>query len=138
VFSPRPLREFELVLIAVQDIIEPSSLASAFFNRISGHQTDTVVAVKHTVLAIAWLGINQTVGSSIHVIQLHSQSPPKLEPSVQQHLERPKRFWFGPDLSKLILLRTRIENHLRAFERVEFKDKTNSPFTVYVMIYYLI
>ncbi|OBZ79709.1 E2/E3 hybrid ubiquitin-protein ligase UBE2O [Grifola frondosa] len=73
---------------------------------------DTVVAVKHTVLAVAWLAINQT-----------------LTPEEAQTRSRPPRFWYGPDLGKLTMLRRRAEQALRMWDRVILKDQVGLPIT---------
>ncbi|KAL6309869.1 hypothetical protein BKA93DRAFT_814242 [Sparassis latifolia] len=75
-------------------------------------QTDTVVAVKRTVLAIAWLAINQS-----------------LDPADAQLRLRPPRFWHGADLSKLTLVRRRAEQALRVGDRVILKDAAGLPVT---------
>jgi len=73
---------------------------------------DTVVAVKRTVLAIAWLAINQS-----------------LEPLDAQRRLRPARFWYGPELAKLTLVRRRAEQAIRVGDRVNLRDPTGAPVT---------
>ncbi|KZT05999.1 uncharacterized protein LAESUDRAFT_759881 [Laetiporus sulphureus 93-53] len=73
---------------------------------------DTVVSVKRTVLAIAWLAINQS-----------------LDPVEATTRLRPSRFWHGPDLAKLILVRRRAEEALRVGDRVMLKNPVGVPHT---------
>ncbi|KAI0734484.1 hypothetical protein C8Q72DRAFT_880146 [Fomitopsis betulina] len=73
---------------------------------------DTVVAVRRTVLAIAWLAINQS-----------------LDPKEAQTRLRPARFWSGPSLSQLTLVRRRAEQAIRVGDRVVLKDSTGVPVT---------
>ncbi|KAI0041793.1 hypothetical protein FA95DRAFT_1584625 [Auriscalpium vulgare] len=79
--------------------------------RSPGH-VDTVVEVKHSVLAISWLAINQS-----------------LPPEVASTVLRPDRFWFGPSLAKLKIVRSRAEWMMRAGDKVVLKDSTGLPFT---------
>ncbi|KAI0932058.1 hypothetical protein AcW2_000786 [Taiwanofungus camphoratus] len=73
---------------------------------------DTVVAVRRTVLAIAWLAINQS-----------------LSPAEAQSRLRPARFWHGQDLAKLTLVRRRAEQTFRVGDRVLPKDTIGLPVT---------
>ncbi|CAL1695554.1 unnamed protein product [Somion occarium] len=75
---------------------------------------DTVIAVKRTVLAIAWLAINQSLTSA--------------EAATRN---RPQRFWYGSDLSKLTLVRRRAEQAMRVGDRVLLKNPNQSPATVH-------
>ncbi|PSS37603.1 hypothetical protein PHLCEN_2v530 [Hermanssonia centrifuga] len=75
---------------------------------------DTVLNVKRTVLAVAWLAINQS-----------------LDPAEAAERPRPQRFWHGADLSKLTLVRRRAEQAMRVGDRVNLKDSENSPVTVH-------
>ncbi|KAH9899514.1 hypothetical protein C8Q73DRAFT_639825 [Cubamyces lactineus] len=72
-------------------------------NRPSDH--DTVIQVKHTVLAIAWLAINQS-----------------LSPEEAQSRPRPQRYWYGSDLGKLTTVTRRAEEAMRVGDRVRLKD----------------
>ncbi|KAI4523174.1 hypothetical protein K525DRAFT_222350 [Schizophyllum commune Loenen D] len=65
---------------------------------------DTVVAVRHTVYAIAWFGISQ-----------------KLDPREAEKRERPKKFWYGEDVAKLTVIRGVAERQLHVGERVFFR-----------------
>ncbi|KAI0695133.1 hypothetical protein BC835DRAFT_980174 [Cytidiella melzeri] len=67
--------------------------------------SDTVVHVKRTVLAVAWLAINQS-----------------LEPQEAALRLRPQRFWHGPELGKLTLVRRRAEQAMRVGDRVVLKN----------------
>ncbi|KAJ3783382.1 hypothetical protein GGU10DRAFT_361067 [Lentinula aff. detonsa] len=72
----------------------------------------TVIAVNHTVYAIAWLALNQT-----------------LDISIAESKERPQRFWYGPDIGKLTLVRTRLDFQMRIGEIVQLKDTAGYPLT---------
>ncbi|CCM05195.1 uncharacterized protein FIBRA_07404 [Fibroporia radiculosa] len=84
---------------------QPMSGVQTLFGFLIGNvrpgNQDTVVAVKRTVLAIAWLAINQSLDQTEAQLRL-----------------RPARFWHGPDLSKLTLVRRRAEQAIRMGDRV--------------------
>ncbi|KAI0775899.1 hypothetical protein BD413DRAFT_610617 [Trametes elegans] len=65
---------------------------------------DTVIQVKHTVLAVAWLAINQA-----------------LSPEEAQSKPRPQRYWYGADLGKLTTINRRAEEAMRVGDRVRLK-----------------
>ncbi|KAF9270048.1 hypothetical protein L218DRAFT_952243 [Marasmius fiardii PR-910] len=73
---------------------------------------ETVIAVKHTVYAIAWLALNQSLP--------HEQV---------QHRQRPQRFWYGKDLAKLTLVRCHADAQLKISDRINLKDTTGLPYT---------
>ncbi|KAF5375118.1 hypothetical protein D9758_000439 [Tetrapyrgos nigripes] len=73
---------------------------------------ETVIAVKHTVFAISWLAINQT-----------------LDAKEAQSRQRPQRFWYGQDISKLTLLQSRSDSQNRIGDRMNLKNSANMPFT---------
>ncbi|THH34055.1 hypothetical protein EUX98_g169 [Antrodiella citrinella] len=75
---------------------------------------DTVLSVRRTVLAIAWLAVNQT-----------------LSPEVASARQRPQRFWHGPDLAKLTLVRRRAEQTMRVGDRVLLKNAAEMPVSVH-------
>ncbi|KAF8222140.1 hypothetical protein L208DRAFT_1426440 [Tricholoma matsutake] len=79
-------------------------------NRPSG--VDTVIAVKHTVYAVVWLAVNQS-----------------LESSIAETKTRPQRFWFGEDIAKITLIRGRSELQMRVGDRIRPKDTTELPST---------
>ncbi|KAI0257678.1 hypothetical protein BJV78DRAFT_1164298 [Lactifluus subvellereus] len=98
------------------DIIPPPASVGNLFELFSrplrsGH-ADTVVDVKHSVLAISWLAINQS-----------------LQADVAQSISRPDRFWSGEDLAKLKLVRSRAEWMMRVGDKVILKDASSLPFT---------
>ncbi|KAL7282655.1 hypothetical protein ACG7TL_004128 [Trametes sanguinea] len=66
---------------------------------------DTVVSVKHTVIAVAWLAINQS-----------------LTPQEAEARPRPQRYWYGADLGKLTTVTRRAEEAMRVGDRVRLKD----------------
>ncbi|KAI0638530.1 hypothetical protein C8Q77DRAFT_1091600 [Trametes polyzona] len=72
---------------------------------------DTVISVKHTVLAVAWLAINQA-----------------LSPEEASARPRPQRFWYGSDLGKLTTITRRAEEAMRVGDRVKLKSG-NAPVT---------
>ncbi|THH13368.1 hypothetical protein EW146_g6839 [Bondarzewia mesenterica] len=76
--------------------------------------SDTVVGVKHSVLAISWLAINQT-----------------LPLAIAQSIQRPERFWHGPNLAKLQLVRKRAEQMIRVGDKLSLKDTAGLPFTLH-------
>ena len=74
---------------------------------------DVVVSVKHTVIAVSWMAINQSVSIQI-LLQTHVSllsRAPQLSPEESASCSRPERFWAGKDISKLILLRGLNECH---------------------------
>lgn len=81
------------------------SLVNFFLGNVRPSAQDTVIEVKRTVLAIAWLAINQS-----------------LDPAEAAQRPRPQRFWHGPDLGKLTLVRRRAEQSMRVGDRVVLKD----------------
>ncbi|KAH9837167.1 uncharacterized protein C8Q71DRAFT_757052 [Rhodofomes roseus] len=100
-----------------QDVLpQPMSGVQSLFGFLLGNvrpsNQDTVVAVKRTVLAIAWLAINQS-----------------LDPKEAQTRLRPARFWSGPLLSDLTLVRRRAEQAIRVGDRVVLRDSTGVPMT---------
>ncbi|KAH9855005.1 hypothetical protein C2E23DRAFT_875028 [Lenzites betulinus] len=72
---------------------------------------DTVISVKHTVLAVAWLAINQA-----------------LSPEDAASRERPQRYWHGADLGKLTVVARTAEEAMRVGDRVKLKTP-NGPIT---------
>ncbi|KAF8203179.1 hypothetical protein BJ912DRAFT_943109 [Pholiota molesta] len=74
--------------------------------------TETVIAVKHTIYAVAWLALNQS-----------------LDPNIAEDKQRPKRFWHGKDLADLTLIRGRSDLEMRVGDRVHLKDSTGLPYT---------
>ncbi|KAH8998837.1 hypothetical protein EDB86DRAFT_2910381 [Lactarius hatsudake] len=98
------------------DIIPPPATVGNLFGLFSrplrnGHSA-TVVDVKHSVLAISWLAINQSLSAE-----------------AAQRISRPERFWSGDNLAKLKLVRSRAEWMMRVGDKVILKDATNLPST---------
>ncbi|GLB35998.1 putative ubiquitin-conjugating enzyme family protein [Lyophyllum shimeji] len=73
---------------------------------------DTVIDVKHTVYAVAWLAVNQL-----------------LNPADAERKTRPPKFWYGNDVEKLTLIRGCQDVEMRVGDRVRLKDSTGAPFT---------
>jgi ubiquitin-conjugating enzyme E2 O len=95
------------------------------------NNVDTVVAVKHTVLAIAWLAVNQSVSSAFFLEPPFDTAPMKLDPDIAQARKRPQRFWFGRDLSKLTMVRSKSEQDMRVGEKVLLKNSDSLPSTTH-------
>jgi len=74
---------------------------------------DTVLAVKHTVVAVCWLALNQS-----------------LHPAVAQTKQRPNRFWHGEQLSKLSFIPRRSDD-IRVGDRVRTKADVTVPVTTH-------
>ncbi|KAH9943144.1 uncharacterized protein BXZ73DRAFT_40439 [Epithele typhae] len=95
---------------------QPMSTVQGLFGFLLGSTqpsaADTVVSVKHTVLAIAWLAINQT-----------------LTPEAAQAKPRPQRYWYGQDLGKLLIVSSRAEEEMRVGDRVRLKSGQPTPTT---------
>ncbi|KAF9015536.1 hypothetical protein BDQ17DRAFT_1341239 [Cyathus striatus] len=77
-------------------------------NRRSG--LDTVIAVKHTVYAVAWLAVNQS-------LELH----------IAESRKRPQRFWYGQHIADLTLIRGKYDREMRVGDRVHLKDSSSVP-----------
>lgn len=68
---------------------------------------DTVLEVVHTVYAIAWLAINQS-----------------LDPAEAANRQRPKRLWAGKELHDLVMLPVPSDIEVTVGVRVRLKDET--------------
>jgi ubiquitin-conjugating enzyme E2 O len=87
------------------------------------------VDVKHSVLAISWLAINQSVRLFIFVLIRHVHKSVQLPTEVAQSVSRPERFWSGESLAKLKLVRSRAEWMMRVGDKVILKDAASLPST---------
>ncbi|EIM92129.1 uncharacterized protein STEHIDRAFT_47908 [Stereum hirsutum FP-91666 SS1] len=99
------------------DIIPHPSTVSNLFGGLFGRHnsvSDTVVHVKHTVLAVSWLAIDQS-----------------LPPETAAGASRPQRFWHGEDMGKLKLVRSRAEQMMRVADKVTLRDGPGIPYTVH-------
>ncbi|KAG5653348.1 hypothetical protein H0H81_000970 [Sphagnurus paluster] len=99
------------------DILPPpsGSMYNLFGFLLGGNRpgrTDTVIDVKHTVYAVAWLAVSQL-----------------LAPLEAASKTRPKRFWYGEDVQKLTIVRGRSDLEMRLGDRVRLKDTAGTPFT---------
>ncbi|KAG1758981.1 hypothetical protein EDD22DRAFT_806982 [Suillus occidentalis] len=74
---------------------------------------DTVIDMKRTILAICWLAVNQS-----------------LDPSVAQLKQRPARFWSGEDMTKLTVIRMRLDD-VRVGDKVLLENDVGVPVTRY-------
>ncbi|THV05997.1 hypothetical protein K435DRAFT_744206 [Dendrothele bispora CBS 962.96] len=100
-----------------ENILPPPGGVQHMIGFLFGHPSrssglETVIAVKHTVYAIAWLAINQ-----------------RLDILEAQKRPRPARFWYGQEISKLTLLRGRADFQMRTGDRLNLKNNTGLPFT---------
>ncbi|KAK7468727.1 hypothetical protein VKT23_003230 [Stygiomarasmius scandens] len=100
-----------------ENILPPPGAVQHMFGLLFGSTSrtgglETVIAVKHTVYAIAWLAINQT-----------------LDVMETQSRQRPQRFWYGQDISKLTLLRGRADFQMRTGDRLNLKQIKGLPYT---------
>ncbi|KAG6818066.1 hypothetical protein H0H87_009221 [Tephrocybe sp. NHM501043] len=75
-------------------------------------RVDTVIDVKHTVYAIAWLAISQMV-----------------DPAGAERKIRPPKLWCGKDIEKLSLVRGRSDLEMRVGDRVRLKNNNGAPLT---------
>ncbi|KAF9462093.1 hypothetical protein BDZ94DRAFT_1194975 [Collybia nuda] len=73
---------------------------------------DTVVAIKHTVYAVAWLAVNQSLGTT-----------------EAERKKRPQRFWYGEDVGDLTIIRGRSDLEMRVGDRVHMRDTKGLPVT---------
>jgi ubiquitin-conjugating enzyme E2 O len=87
------------------------------------------VDVKHSVLAISWLAINQSVSLCVLIFTCHVHKSVQLLAEVAQSISRPERFWSGVDLAKLKLVRSRAEWMMRVGDKVILKDAASLPST---------
>ncbi|TFL06373.1 hypothetical protein BDV98DRAFT_559298 [Pterulicium gracile] len=78
----------------------------------SSRKEDTVLDVQHTVYAITWLAINQS-----------------LDPKATQARPRPRQFWLGPELSKLTIVRGKSDPVSRVGDKVLLKNSEDVPST---------
>ena len=85
--------------------------------------------VKHSVLAISWLAINQSVSLCVLIFTCHVPKSVQLLSDVAQSISRPKRFWSGVDLAKLKLVRSRAEWMMRVGDKIILKDAASLPST---------
>ncbi|TFK30803.1 hypothetical protein FA15DRAFT_662855 [Coprinopsis marcescibilis] len=94
----------------------PNNMQSAILSFFSGSPTqstiDKVISVKHTVYAVTWLALNQS-----------------LDQTDAAARTRPPRFWGGSETSKLILVRGKSDIEMRVGDRVYLKDTTGLPMT---------
>ncbi|KAG1749838.1 uncharacterized protein EDB91DRAFT_1109926 [Suillus paluster] len=74
---------------------------------------DTVIDMKRTILAICWLAVNQS-----------------LDPSIAQLKQRPKRFWSGEDMTKLTVIRMRLDD-IRVGDKVLLEKDVGIPVKKY-------
>ncbi|KAL0951414.1 hypothetical protein HGRIS_008106 [Hohenbuehelia grisea] len=80
-----------------------------------GSGKETVIFAKHTVYAICWLAVNQS-----------------LDANEAQSRQRPPRLWSGPELTKLVLLRMAIDVEMHVGAHMNFKNPLGFPFTTHV------
>lgn len=112
----------------------PSYYLTSMINSVFGHHPygeATVVQVKHTVYAIGWLALNQSV--SLDLFEADVLIPPfsKLDPKLLENRMRPKQFWFGKDVGGLTLLRTPSDAQMHCGDHLRLKDNSQVPVTVH-------
>ncbi|KAI1796055.1 hypothetical protein LXA43DRAFT_1160458 [Ganoderma leucocontextum] len=95
---------------------QPMSTVQGIFGFLLGSMrpsvADTVVSVKHTVLAVAWLAINQALSAE--------------EASTRP---RPQRYWHGSSLGDLTIVSRRAEEAMRVGDRVRLRNNAGVPIT---------
>ena len=93
--------------------------------------SDTVISVKHTVLAVAWLAINQAVCHIISLTRLPCITDPglQLSPEVAATKPRPQRYWYGNSLGDLTIVSRRAEEAMRVGDRVRLRNNAGVPVT---------
>ncbi|KAH8120020.1 hypothetical protein DFH11DRAFT_1557864 [Phellopilus nigrolimitatus] len=87
-------------------------ILSYFLGDLRPSANDLVVSVKHTVIVIAWMAVNQM-----------------LTPEEAAARQRPQKFWSGSDISQLILLRGLNDQLPRVGDRLVFKEAPETMFT---------
>jgi ubiquitin-conjugating enzyme E2 O len=93
---------------------------------------DTVVYVEHTVLAVCWLAIRQTVSvETTLLVSVLIRRHWQLDPAESQVRKRPERLWYREGLSKLTLVKTRSDQDIRVGDKVILKDATDAPMTIH-------
>lgn len=104
------------------------SYLSYFVDKSQG-SSDTVIAVKHSVYAVAWLAVNQKVSLCFSCPFCCSPYIFELDVSLAENKKRPQRFWSGQDIGKLTLIRGRSDFEMRVGDRVHLKNVTGLPST---------
>ncbi|KAL5534072.1 hypothetical protein ACEPAG_533 [Sanghuangporus baumii] len=89
-------------------------LISYFRGELRPSSEDLVVSVKHTVCAVAWMAVNQS-----------------LTPEEASKRNRPKQFWYGKDISQLTLLRGMNDQLPRVGDRLILKSVPEHVLTVH-------
>ncbi|KAJ6621581.1 hypothetical protein B0H10DRAFT_2016484 [Mycena sp. CBHHK59/15] len=77
-------------------------------------KSDLVVQITHSVYAITWLAVNQS-----------------LDPEDSQARRRPQQYWTAPDMSKLTLIRSLSDLEMRVGDRVTLRDDYKLPGTTH-------
>ncbi|KAH7885926.1 hypothetical protein F5I97DRAFT_1936882 [Phlebopus sp. FC_14] len=99
------------------DILPNSLNLEGVYNTCHGTPTptanDTVVDLKHTVIAVCWLALNQMLDSTVAATK-----------------RRPDRFWYGEQLAKLTVIRTKTGD-IRVGDKVILTNDDNVPTTTY-------
>ncbi|KAL5535685.1 hypothetical protein ACEPAF_3779 [Sanghuangporus sanghuang] len=89
-------------------------IISYFMGELRPSSDDLVVSVKHTVCAVAWMAVNQS-----------------LTPEEASKRNRPKQFWYGKDISQLTLLRGINDQLPRVGDRLILKSVPEHVLTVH-------
>jgi ubiquitin-conjugating enzyme E2 O len=88
-----------------------------------------VIAVKHSVYAVAWLAVNQKVCQCLPARFFCKPHIFELDASLAEKKKRPQRFWSGQDIGKLTLIRGRSDLEMRVGDRVHLNNVTGLPST---------
>jgi ubiquitin-conjugating enzyme E2 O len=54
-----------------------------------------------------------------------------LNPEEAQNRQRPPKFWYGKDISKLTLVRSHVDSQLRLSDRINLKETDGLPYTTH-------
>lgn len=108
----------------------PQGYSALFSGGDRGTHTDTVINVRHTVMAVAWLALNQVVRHFPSTWHRFHRYIFQLDPMEAQSRTRPQRFWHGSDIAKLTLVPTKAEQ-LHVGDKVSLVHPEGQPFTLH-------
>lgn len=101
-----------------------SGLLSFFMGDVRPSARDVVVSVKHTVYAISWMAINQSVcfQNPTIISRIVCYIALQLSPEEASGRQRPQRFWSGTDISQLTLLSGFNDHNVRIGDKLLLKS----------------